>query len=189
PQEAVGLSLDRTERGPSVLVPSSEGKRVGPEDMGETLKHHPSPDHPSLSTAIESTSAREILNLFPEEQLSKWQIERGLQIPLSWSDESARMTGRGSILGIRRAAGADDLAILATVIAASPFQRRRRRISTSLASFSIHKEDLRSWNRRRPQSNLMVMVADLTSCASAKLAHALAPYIQKAYEERAQICV
>jgi magnesium chelatase subunit D len=174
----------------AVLTPSPESKRPAAGGTGE-LQIDPSPDSRKKDgSSLERTASGEGLDLFPEERSSGQWVQRGLQIPLSWSDDSARAQGRGSIVGIRHTTRADDLAILATVIAASPFQKQRRgRSSPPRTSFILRKEDLRSWVRRPPQPRVLVIVADLTAWASKHLSSALAPYIQKAYEDRAQACV
>jgi magnesium chelatase subunit D len=172
----------------AVLTPSPERKQPA-GGTGEILIDPLSDTSKNDDSSLESTASSEGLDMFPEERSSSQWIQRGLQIPLSWSDDSARAQGRGSIVGIRRTTRAEDLAILATVIAASPFQRKRRgRSPHSQTHFILRKEDLRSWVRRPPQPRLIVIVADLTAWTSAHLSSALAPYIQKAYEDRAQAC-
>lgn len=109
---------------------------------------------------------------------------------LPWQLSKTASSGRGTIIGTRRADSLQDLAITETLFAAAPYQSlRRKKLHSSSREIILRRTDLRSYRRAPPASELLVLVLDYTSVAGRNWLDALVPFLAEAYSSRAELCI
>lgn len=133
-----------------------------------------------------ATLAAITAKLYPEDQPRR-QAAEPLRLPARRFAASA--SASGPIIGTEPADTVNDLAIVATLIAAAPWQPLRRQARPDLAerALLLHPGDLRR-NRRAPViEQLLVLVLDYTCRADSNWVAALFPHILWAYQQRAAV--
>jgi magnesium chelatase subunit D len=109
---------------------------------------------------------------------------------LPWHQTRSAASGRGTVVGTRRAESLADLAIVETLVAAAPFQTRRRQaLRRRSTGMILRKPDLRSYRRVPAAGDLLVLVLDYTSVSGHHWLKTLAPFLADAYSLRAELCV
>ncbi|MES1263232.1 MAG: hypothetical protein ABUL69_02675, partial [Peristeroidobacter soli] len=111
-----------------------------------------------------------------------------LRIP--WRQSRTASLGRGPIIGVRRTEVIQDLAVVATLLAAAPFQASRRKfLHLKSDEVVLRRADLRAYRRAPPAGQLLVIVLDYTSVRRRNWHRTLLPYLAEAYEARAEVCI
>jgi magnesium chelatase subunit D len=109
---------------------------------------------------------------------------------LPWRQSRTASSGRGPVIGVRRTDVLQDLAVVATLFAAAPFQRMRREaLKKTTDEIVLRRRDLRAYRRAPPAGELLVLVLDYTSLKRRKWHRTLLPYLADAYEARAEVCI
>jgi magnesium chelatase subunit D len=109
---------------------------------------------------------------------------------LPWRQNRSAATGHGPVIGVRRSESLQDLAVIETLFAAAPHQKRRRReLGMRRQDIVLLREDLRSYRRAPSSSEVMILVLDYTSVRGNEWLDELVPYLSSAYSARAELCV
>jgi magnesium chelatase subunit D len=96
----------------------------------------------------------------------------------------------GPIVGVERANGLHDLALVSTVLEALKFQAVRRRYRhVDSARLLFAPGDLRSYRRAPVAEQLLALLIDYTSLRGRDWKLAITPYLSWAYTERASVAI
>lgn len=127
---------------------------------------------------------------FPEDDELEDRADCQLQLPFGM--RRSPRNERGPIIGVRRFRPGSTLAAVPTLIAALPFQFQRRknlRRDAGDRRLILHPMDLRAWRRATLASHLLTIVLDFTALEHCAWGKALAPYVARAYVDRAPVCL
>ncbi|WP_129779041.1 hypothetical protein [Peristeroidobacter soli] len=109
---------------------------------------------------------------------------------MPWRLAQVASSGRGTIIGTRRAETTRDLAIVDTLFAAAPMQSlRRAALEQPPTDIILRRSDLRSYRRVPLATELFVLVIDYTSVVDREWLDSLIPFLRHAYAARAKVCV
>jgi magnesium chelatase subunit D len=129
------------------------------------------------------------LNPYPEDTAPIEREAYSLRLPLR--HYSTNKIGRGVAIGTLSAVSLHDLALVATLFAAAPFQpiRRKHHSVTDSQRFLLAPTDLRSYRRMPIAEQMLLLLVDYTCLDACNWQEALQPYLAWAYIERARVCI
>jgi magnesium chelatase subunit D len=125
---------------------------------------------------------------YPEDHATPRREAAPLRLP--WRRPYGRPTDRGLIIGTTQAGDLDDIAWVSTLFEAAKYQTiRRRNRSDQRAGLLVSASDLRRYRRAPEADYLLALVLDHTCREGWDWTAVLAPHLQRAYRDRASLCV
>ncbi len=182
------LSSEKKEENKSEWQPKDVEKRERKDmtkDDGEISLEEKSAIPPETEASFDVSSIS--IEPYPEDRASATREANSLQLPQQ-RYRSIRAT-EGPIIGTQPARDWEDIAILATVLEASKFQKVRSPLKKSDTSFRVTPADFRSYRRAPVPQQMFVAILDYTSLDGCDWSEAILPHLNWAYTIRASICI
>ena len=163
--------------------------------VGNAQDEGPPPDATQLVEAAQAAAVTSS-SFTPASAASPYPEDASNRVGALWPlkdirpSSRARTVPRGSIIGVRRAREARDLALISTLLEAAKWQGYRQQESGSSESHGrliLWPSDLRSYRRAAQPETLLALVLDFTCIDGWR--QLLVPHLRWAYAKRASVCL